>query len=410
MSKKKKDLFDPSKVEKLNIPEDEIWTYRIEGLQKPRITDRTVSPAVKAGIIVVLIVSISLSLFMSIRAVSNKEYKYADTGSGIELVKYTNVDGKKEVNVDFADGDPLKPVTEIHEYAFNCDETIETVNIGRDVRLIDGKSFFSCRALRCIFVDDDNPFYCDIDGVLYSRDCTELICCPISHCFYLTEKAGVKLSFPADGSIIADDFRNAVKLIKDCRADSTLISERDGGGLIKKFTALTGVTDFEAFLSLYEKEVSCYRIPETVTSVEKLAFAYSDLYSVELPESVVSIGNMAFFRMDYLCSVNTYADGGICPSLPNGLRFIGADCFSFDRELTYMFIPASVEKIGHHAFYNTCWKDGGELRGLSQINAEADEKDFSRNTETGENWLPKFDSGLFKKSVDVVYGSERKNP
>lgn len=408
MSKKKKELFDPSKVETLEIPEDEIWTYEIEGLQKPRIVDKSVSVKLKALIIVVLVVSISLSLFLSIRAVSNDEYKYAEVESGTELVKYSNVDNLKEVVIDYVNGDVSKPVTEIHEYAFNCDEIIETISIGKDVCKIDGKSFFSCKALRNILVDDDNPYYCDIDGVLYDKDCTEVICWPISHSLYLTEKAGYKLEFPKDGSITADDCRWAVRIISECQGDEKLISEYDDGGAIKKFTTLTGVTDFSAFNAKYSEDVSKYRIPETVTKIGKLAFAYSDIYAIEMPEGVKSFGTMAFFRMEYLNSVSSYSGDKVYPSLPDGLEFIGSDCFSYDRALTYMFVPASVREINHHAFYNTCWKDDGELRGVTEVCVESGEEDFKANTKTGENWLPKFDNGAFKKSVEAVYNSKRK--
>lgn len=408
MSKKKKELFDPSKVEKLNIPEDEIWTFEIDGLQKPRIVDKSVPPKVKFGIIAVLIIAISASLFMSIRAVSNNEYKYAAVDSGIELVKYSNVDNKTEVTIDFENGDTSKPITEIHEYAFNCDEIIETINIGKDVCLIDGKSFFSCKSLRNIFVDDDNPYYCDIDGVLYNKNCTEIICYPISHSLYLTEKTGFKITFPDDGSILNDDFRRAVNAIYECNGDKRLLAEYDDGGSIDKFKKLTGTDDYSDFISKYVDSVAVYRIPDTVVKIGKLAFAYSDIYKIEIPEGVKFIETMAFFRMDYLNTINSYKGSIVYCSLPDGLENIGSDCFSFDRNLSYMFIPSSVIEIGHHAFYNTCYKSDDVIEGVAEMNVAADENIFNEKTKTGESWLPKFDSGLFKKSIDIEYGSNRK--
>lgn len=407
MSRKKKELFDPTKVEILDIPEDEIWTYEIEGLQKPRIIDKSIPLKVKAGIIALLVIAISLSIFMSIRAVSNDEFRYGAVDSGWELVKYTNVDGKKEVTVDFVDGDKGKPVTELHEYAFNCDETIETINIGKDVCLIDGKSFFSCKALRNIFVDEDNPCYCDIDGVLFNKDCTELICFPISHCLSLTEKAGYPLSFPDDGSILPDDFRRAVKVICDYEGDSKAISSHEDKSVIDKFCSLTGLEEYAVFMEKYIAEVATYKIPESVNKIGKLAFAYSDLYSVEIPVGVKTIETMAFFRMDYLDSVVSYKADKTFASLPEGLEIIGSDCFSFDRELTYMFIPGSVKTIGHHAFYSTCWKDDGELRGITEMNVALSEEDFAAKTDVRESWLPKYDSGLFKKNIEINYSCKR---
>lgn len=405
MAKKKKNLFDPSQVEKLNIPEDEIWTYAIEGLQKPRIVNRSVSVRIKAVIIAVLAVSISVSLYMSIRAVSNDEFKYSDYASGTELVKFSNTDNKKEVRIDFAGSEKSKPVTEIREYAFNCDERIETVYLGKDICRIDSKSFFSCKSLRNIFVDDDNPCYCDIDGILYNKDRTELICCPPSHCLYLVSETGYSADLPEDGSVSVWDFRSAVRKIYDAKGDAALFDVSDSS--VQKFSALTGVTDYAEFYKAYMKNAAVCKIADSVRKIGELAFAYSDYFEIEIPEGVETIDSMAFFRMDNLCAVRSYKDRFVYDSLPEGLEKLGSDCFSFDSGLTEMFIPRSVREIGHHAFYNTCYKEGDSVKGISVMKVAADEEQFKAATETGENWLSKFDSGLFQKSIDIAYDSSR---
>ena len=63
--------------------------------------------------------------------------------------------------------------------------------------------------------------------------------------------------------------------------------------------------------------------------------------------------------------------------------------------------------IGHHAFWDTCYKDGGEVKGIAQINAAADEETFKTNVERGDQWRPQYDYHLLKKSVDVNYGAVR---
>ncbi|MBR6939572.1 MAG: hypothetical protein IKH65_02075, partial [Clostridia bacterium] len=97
--KKHVNNFDIENEEKLVIPEDEIWTYRIDGLQAPRIVDKSIKLKTKIIIVVVLVIAIGLSIFFSVRAVSNKEFKYAETEGGYELIKYSNVDESKEITV-----------------------------------------------------------------------------------------------------------------------------------------------------------------------------------------------------------------------------------------------------------------------------------------------------------------------
>ncbi len=97
----------------------------------------------------------------------------------------------------------------------------------------------------------------------------------------------------------------------------------------------------------------------------------------------------------------------VYPSLPEGLTYIGSDAFTYDQGLSYLFIPASVTHIGHHAFWDTCYKDGGEIKGISEINAGADEESFKANVERGDQWRPQYDYHLLKKSVDVIYGAQR---
>ncbi|MDE6506733.1 MAG: hypothetical protein K2K71_05745, partial [Eubacterium sp.] len=54
----------------LDIPDDEIWTYQIEGLQAPHINQPYKNAKLKKILIViVLIVAILMSMYFSVRAV-----------------------------------------------------------------------------------------------------------------------------------------------------------------------------------------------------------------------------------------------------------------------------------------------------------------------------------------------------
>ena len=105
--------------------------------------------------------------------------------------------------------------------------------------------------------------------------------------------------------------------------------------------------------------------------------------------------------------ISDEALGKVYTSLPEGLEYIGSDAFSYNQALTYMFIPDSVTYIGHHAFWDTVYKENKELRGVTQINVALSEDEFNGKVKTGNSWRPQYDYMLSKKSIDVVYGAER---
>ena len=103
----------------------------------------------------------------------------------------------------------------------------------------------------------------------------------------------------------------------------------------------------------------------TVTSIGDDAFASCHITSVDIPDSVTSIGGFAFRYCTGLTSVTIpgsvtsiggYAFGG-CSSLtevtiPDSVTSIGIGAFSECRSLTSVDIPDSVTSIGNFAFYD----------------------------------------------------------
>ena len=82
-------------------------------------------------------------------------------------------------------------------------------------------------------------------------------------------------------------------------------------------------------------------IPDGVTSIGNRAFSMcSGLTSVDIPDSVTSIGNSAFSECHNLTSVD----------IPDGVTSIGGGAFYFCLRLTSVTIPGSVTSIGDRAF------------------------------------------------------------
>ena len=402
MSKKKIDNLDVLQ-ETIDIPEDEIWTYQVPGLAAPHIGKPFKNAKAKRILLaLVILVAVSLSMYFSVRTVQSDTFEYTPVTEGIEFTRFSNTGYIREVTIDYVTDivydqenpdvntnfsftkDETQPITSIREYAFNCDGVVEVINIGPEVLEIDGKSFYSCWALQRIEVDENNPNYCDLDGVLYSKDMKTIVCYPPNHDQYLRTKYGYET--------------------EPYRADST---------------------------EEYIRDVQTYVVPSTVETIGELAFAYANLRNVYLPEGLKSIETLGFFKLhqpkdqwsntpsldniysykvsddvlssQYVEDMELYE---VYLSLPEGLEYIGSDSFSYNQELPYVYIPSSVTYIGHHAFWDTLYEDNGELKGVTVMNVAADEDAF-KDVKCGDSWRPQYDYMLFKKSIDINYAAER---
>lgn len=403
MSKKEKKQIPVEEPIHLDIPEDEIWTYQVEGLAAPHINKPYKHYGLKKVVFaLVIIVAVSISCYFSVRTVKKDTFEYEQTQAGYELSKFSNTGYITTLDIDFVSSveydsenadvtsnfkivkDETKKITSVGSYALNCDEKVKIINIGADVTFVDPKAFYSCWALQQIEVDENNPNYCDIDGVLYNKDQTRIICRPCDHDTYLAEKYGY--------------------------------AQYDENGYRIEPTAE------DAGYEQYVNDVLTFVVPSTVETVGELCFNYANMKNVYLPEGLKTIETLGFFEIPLLENVYSYkadaevtdshftsedALGEVYLSLPDGLEYIGSDAFSYNQAMNYVFIPESVTYIGHHAFWDTVYKESDKLCGVTEINAAVSEDVFKTQVDTGNSWKPQYDFMLFKKSVNVVYGSER---
>lgn len=406
MSKKeKKHINNVEEPVHIDIPEDEIWTYQVEGLAPPHINKPYKNYNIKKVIFaLVIIVAVSLSCYFSVRTVQSDAFEYKKAETGYELTSFSNTGYITTLDIDYCSSisydkensdawtnfeivkDNSAKVVAVREYALNCDSVVKVINIGADVLDIDSKAFYSCWALERVEVDENNPNYCDVDGVLYSKDMKRIIYYPCNHDEYLRQKYGYES--------------------ESYRSEST---------------------------EQYIKDIQTYVVPSTVETIGELCFAYANLREIYLPEGLKTIEALGVFKIHEprdqwgntpsLDNVYSYKPnepvldshftskedlGKIYNSLPDGLEYIGSDAFSYNQELSYLYIPDSVTYIGHHAFWDTIYKDGGELKGITEIYVQGDEESF-KSVKVGDSWRPQYDYMLFKKSVSLVYSAERAN-
>ena len=400
--KKKNKANDWGADVELDIPEDEIWTYQVPGLAAPHINKPYKYYNLKKALfVIVIIVAVSLSIYFSVLALQNDTFDYTETANGIEFSKFSNTGYLTELEIDYVadieyilgNNDPAtnfkvvkdtsKPIKSIRQFTLNCDDKIKTITIGANVEYVDAKAFYSCWALQNIEVNENNPNYCDVDGVLYNKDKTEILCYPCDHDEYLRQKYGY------EAELYRDDVTPE-----------------------------------------YERDIQIYVVPSTVTKIGEMCFNYANLRKIYLPEGLKTIETLAIFKLHErvdewsthpsLENVYTYTAKNIADphftdekaldnvyiSLPEGLEFIGSDAFSYNQNLSYVYIPESVKHIGHHAFWDTVYKEDGNLKGVTVMNVAVSEEAFNK-LEVGDNWIPQYDYMLFKKNIDIVYGCER---
>ena len=235
----------------LDIPDEEIWTYKIDGLAEPHINKPLTNfTAKKIVFTVLLVIAVFISMYFSVRVVSRVPFEYNAVGDGTyEFTKFNNTGYIGHLDIDYAieivydeeNADPAtnftlqkdesKPISTIPQFCFNCDEKVETIYIGKSVKEIDGKAFFTCKTLKNFIVDEENEYYCDIDGVLYNKNGSILLQYPASKAdlhFVLPESVSVTdidgrthtVSFEenvtdgSSGSSIFEKYSNAVTVSK----------------------------------------------------------------------------------------------------------------------------------------------------------------------------------------------------
>lgn len=220
-------------------------------------------------------------------------------------------------------------------YTFSGCKSLISINIPSSVNSIRSHAFYRCSAL--INVESSNENYSSKDGVLYDKDQTTLIHCPLAlsgtvnipssvtsiesyafwGCYSLT-----KVTIPPSVSSIGyQSFMNCTSLSEVIIPTSVIVI----GGF-----AFNGCRNIESVV-----------IPNSVTTIGESAFAGClSLTSVSIPSSVTIIGIKVFEGCSSLNSIN----------IPTTLLSIGSSAFSGCISLKSVTIPTSVTSIESQAF------------------------------------------------------------
>ena len=264
------------------------------------------------------------------------DFSYSLTDDGNACIEMCTSTEKDLVVPDTIDG---KKVTYIGKTAFGNDpESVpfETITLPDSVEYISADNPFSyCLLLKEIITGSKNEYYTSVDGVLYSKDMTKLVCYPCA-------KEGK--SFDID-SKVTEIGTSAVFMT-----------------LLENITFPSGLTTIGRHA--FNSNVRLASADLSNTAVTKIdAFAFSEctsLKDVKLPDTLTDIGGGAFAGCTHITDI----------TLPEGLLSVGQSAFA-NTGLDTIVVPSSVQDIGYSAFGYKVNEDGTEstVQGFTIVGA-----------------------------------------
>ena len=323
----------------------------------------------------------------------------------------------------------LNNVKTLKEDAFNRPFGLSSVNIGKNVSTIESGAFINCVKLAKFTVDENNTTYKGKDDMVYSKDETKLILCPMAKtgeytipegtvsvekkAFYRTSLT--KVTFPSTltsvgeeafhyGALTQLDFGNNSQLqtiAKSAFADTKLVGTLTIPASVTKMgdevfynTKLTsihiadgsklGYIEVSGFHGLPELESFVFDGTNSITRIGAKAFSDDPkLKSFDVPTTVTAINENAFQNTPALATVtfkepaaiktigkSTFASSGIKSiKLPESVTTIDVQAFDNCKNLQTISIPKNVSSIKTGAF-NFC-------ESLTAINVDKDNANYS---------------------------------
>jgi len=196
---------------------------------------------------------------------------YTDTTSGKVLTIPDTFNGKKVTAI----GEPALP-------AIHSADTLEKIVLGKNIEIIEDWGIGDCRYLKRIEVSEENENFCDLDGVLYSKDKTKLITYPNAHSAVYSKSGKLEK-------------QGAYAVPEGCKIiGHSAFYKCYGLGAVTLPSTLEVIEEF-AFHKC--EALTKINFPEGLTTIQKDAFlGCTGLTEITLPSTIRELGQTAFFN------------------------------------------------------------------------------------------------------------------
>ena len=271
--------------------------------------------------------------------------------------------------------------------AFNACTSLESITIPKSVKTIGRDAFYCCSELTGITVDADNENYACVDGVLFNKAKTELIC-------YSKGKNNESYAIPAGVKTIAN------------KAFSTNRS-------LKSVTMTDDVTTIGESAFEYCSYLTSIKLSNQLTAIPEKAFYNCGLLSITIPEGVKTIGGEAFWNCNALKSI----------VLPSTLTQVNSSAFQKAKALKDVYYIGTAESWEANVYIssNNTALESATMHYIDSANKIGDNVYYELDSVTGaltiigsgktydygnsysENCSPFYDSADIK-SIEVTEG------
>ena len=219
----------------------------------------------------------------SVTAIGYEAFRECSALTSVEMPSVTTINGWAFIYCDALTSVEMPAVETIGEYAFAACSALTSVDIPASCTSVFSNPFVACISLREIMVDEkvdeNNPDYTSVDGVLYDKNVETLLACPGSKSFIDTPSSVTTIGYEAFG---------------DCYALTSI-----------EMPAVTTINGW-AFYNCFA--LTSVSMP-SVTMIGERAFYYCNaLTSLDIPASVTMIGDYAFDYSRALTSVYCHWD------------------------------------------------------------------------------------------------------
>ncbi len=200
---------------------------------------------------------------------------------------------------------------ELSNDAFYSCHSLKTVYLPAGLRAIENHPFRNCENLTAFKVSEDNPYLCEIDGVVFTRDKKTLLLFPSGRKGeYVIPEGTEKIN---DGAFMNSMIERVV--VPGTVKEADFFDARK----LKELVLCEGVEKI-CESAFYDCCIDKLILPSTIREIGDRAFQDTGIKEVVLPEGVRKIGNEAFFNQKVY--------------VPASVTEIGEDAFDYCKITT----------------------------------------------------------------------------